>query len=67
MLGGADTHNAMAMCHRRLGQHKLAAQAFNAALKFEPRRPDLLFQLGLTLQTSGTYRLVLQDVGRGFF
>ena len=48
-----DTHTAMAMCHRRLGQHKMAAQAFSAALGHEPRRPDLLFQLGLTQQISG--------------
>ena len=53
----------MAMCYRRLGQHKSAAQALNAALKIEPRRPDLLFQLGLTLQISGAYRAVLQSVG----
>jgi len=52
-LDSVDTRNAMAMCHRRLGQHKAAAQAFSAALRHEPRRPDLLLQLGLTLQVSG--------------
>ena len=53
-----DTHNAIAMCHRRLGQHKLAAQAFIAALGHEPRRPDLLLQLGLTQHISGVLHVV---------
>ena len=52
-IDSAQTRNLMAMCHRRLGQHKAAAAAFSAALKHEPRRPDLLLQLGLTLQVSG--------------
>ena len=45
-----QTHSLLAEAHRRTFNHKLAARHYQAALVHEPRRPDLLLQLGMTQQ-----------------
>jgi len=52
-VDGAHTRSSMAFLRRRLGEHRKAADELEQALAHEPRRPDLLLQLGLTLHISG--------------
>ena len=49
-VGRCGCGSGATQAHRRTGNHKIAAQHYKSALVHDPRRPDLLLQLGMTQQ-----------------
>jgi hypothetical protein len=64
-LDTLETHQTLAVLYRRTAQPQLAARHWRLALAHNRQRPDLLLQLGMTLQWGGADGGLAEGGGEG--